>query len=313
MNIVFFGTPQIAAQLAQSLTPDINIQACVTGAPKPQGRKQILTPSPVHTWATSQNIPVLYPSSLKNQNFLDQLTSISCEAWLVFAYGKIMPEWFLDLFSKKVINIHPSLLPLYRGPSPLQAPLLNGDTYTGVSLMLMDKYMDHGHLLAQEEIPLNQQTTLPQLEHQVLAISQTLTKKTLPLYLEGKITPIPQKDDQATYTSLITKQDGEINWLHSAYDIWNQYRAYCQWPEIYTWHKNTKITLELTAYHTESLLSPGEWSQLSQTLLVGTSYGEVEVSHIKPSGKPWLTPHQFAQIFDSKGRFNIAQFKKNMT
>lgn len=302
MTIVFFGTPSLAAELADTLSPEITIKACVTGQPKPQGRKHILTPSPVHTWAESQNIPVLHPASLTDQDFLNHLTSISCQAWLVFAYGKIMPQWFLDLFPTKVLNIHPSLLPLYRGPSPLQAPLLHGDEYTGVSLMLMDHYMDHGPLLAQEKIPLTPETTFSHLERHVLSTSQDLVKTPLPAYLEGNITPTPQDDDQATYTSLISKQDGEIDWNHSAYDIWNQYRAYCQWPQVYTWHQQTKITLKLSHYHTESLLSPGEWSQ-NQMLMIGTQHGEIEVSHIKPAGKSWLSPHQFGQIFGTTGTF----------
>jgi len=164
--------------------------------------------------------------------------------FILAGYGKILPLEIINLPQFGSLNIHPSLLPKYRGASPVQFTILNNDKITGISIILMDEKMDHGPIVAQEKIKINPQSiTAPELSSKLAYLSAKTLLKTIPLWLNKKITPIPQKDSQATYTKIIQKKHGEINWNNSAEFIERMTRAFTPWPSAYTKWDNKIIKI----------------------------------------------------------------------
>jgi len=256
-KIVFMGTPEFSVPILEKLIQSEYKPATVFCAPdKPVGRKQFLTPPPVKVIAQKYNIPVFQPRDVSSFKF--QVSSLKPELIITAAYSLILPKEVLETPQFGCINVHPSLLPKYRGPSPIQTAILNGDAATGVTIYKMDEQIDHGTIIAQEKIQIKEthhsdpaaageesrgseatratdiiRPTTPELSQKLSNLSSELLLKTLPDWLAGKITPMPQDDSQATYTKIITKEDGKIDWRKSAQAIERQIRAYTPWPGAY--------------------------------------------------------------------------------
>lgn len=211
-KIAFFGTPDFAVSVLDELERGgITPSLIITNPDEPKGRKLIITPPPVKIWGLEHNVPVIQPENLKttppelNQDF---------DLFLVVAYGKIIPETIINLPKHKTLNVHPSLLPKYRGASPVQAAILNGDTETGVSIMLLDKEMDHGPVVAQEKVALSENLYLPELKEKLAKIAGRLIVTVLPSWIGGSLNAVAQKHEEATFTKKIDKEDGFINSAH---------------------------------------------------------------------------------------------------
>lgn len=301
-KLIIWGTPYLSVAIAESLLVTTEIKAVITTPDTPQGRKKILTPSPLKQFAQNNNIPVFSPDKLNTDETVELLKNLKTDIWLVIAYGKIIPQSILDIMPNKILNIHPSLLPQYRGPSPIQASLRNGDTKTAVSLMQLDHLMDHGPIIAQEEIDIKTPTdTYIELEQKIIQTSTKVLLEYLPKFLAGQITPKPQDDKQATIVSMVQKQDGNINWNNNtAKDIINLYRAYILWPQIYT-YLNTgkkvileKIELEVQNYTPN--LNPGYWEfdANHNRIIIHTINGNISVSRLKIEGKNSIDAKSFA-------------------
>ncbi|MBU4142882.1 methionyl-tRNA formyltransferase, partial [Patescibacteria group bacterium] len=258
LKIIFMGTPEFSLPILEKLAQSEYKPVAIFCAPdKPVGRKQILTPPPTKILAQKHNIPVFQPA---NSRELDHtIKTIPHDLIITAAYGLILPKEVLDTPKYGCLNIHPSLLPKYRGPSPIQTAILNGDAETGVTIYKMDEQIDHGAIIAQEKIstnnapdpalrnlpPLNlrggkgellqkhSKPTTPDLSQTLSDLGAELLLKILPDWLAGKITPTPQDDSQATFTKIITKEDGQINWRRSALAIEQQIRAFTPWPGSY--------------------------------------------------------------------------------
>lgn len=235
-KIIFFGTPQFSVIILQKLIEaDLAPVAVVTAPDKPAGRGQKITSPPAKVYADIHGISVLQPEKLKDEIFLHTLHSLNADMFVIASYGKILPAKLLDIPPKGVVNVHPSLLPRYRGPSPIQGVILAGDKTTGVTLMLTDKDMDHGPILVQQEIEISHPTY--QQLHDILAdLGGKLLVETLPKWITGGITPRDQDHTKATYTKLFTKEDGHIDWSKSAEEIDRMVRALNPWPG--TWSYN---------------------------------------------------------------------------
>lgn len=253
MKFVFFGTRELGAiVLKHLLSHGYSPSLVVTGPDKPAGRKQKLTPSPVkacilkhETW----NLKLLQPEELDSR-FTLYVSSFKPDLIVVAAYGKILPKDILDIPVHGALNVHPSLLPLYRGPSPERGALLNGDEKTGVTVILMDEKADHGPILAQEEFAIPENMRHEELHAKLGEIGGELLVKTIPQWLQGKITPKEQDHSRATYTKKLTKEDGRIDWNKSAEYIERQVRAFYPWPGTFTSFKakrqktKDKITIQ---------------------------------------------------------------------
>ena len=212
MKFAFFGTPTLAVTALKEMeTFGVKPALIVANPDAPVGRKQIITPPPTKVWASEQGIPVFQPESLKDQSKLAPLTGGSWDFFVVFAYGKLLPEWLLNLPTHQTINAHPSLLPKLRGASPIRSTLLTDLSACGVTIMKMDKELDHGPILTQQVVELYNQP-IPGLElDDILArISGCLLVDVMQKTLLGKINPIEQKHEDATFCTKITKAMSEL-------------------------------------------------------------------------------------------------------
>lgn len=212
MKYIFFGTPEFAAIILEKLINAGFIpEAVVCNPDKPVGRKKIVTPPPTKILAEKYNISVLQPESLEIRNWkleIDKLSGVDLA--IVASYGKIIPKTILDSLPAKFIGIHPSLLPKYRGPSPIQNAILNGDKETGVSLYLMDEKVDHGAILATIRLPIATNDNYELLMKKLAGLSAQLLIETLPKFVKNEIAPRPQDNNQATFTKKFVTEDGYI-------------------------------------------------------------------------------------------------------
>ncbi|MDP3710471.1 MAG: methionyl-tRNA formyltransferase [bacterium] len=308
-KIIFWGTSEFAVPSLQSLVNSgYLISAVITNPDKPIGRKQILTPSPIKITAEEHKIPVYQPTNLKTYN-LKPITS-SVDLFVVASYGKIIPLEILQRPKYGALNIHPSLLPRWRGPSPIQYTILSGDKETGVTIMKIDEKMDHGPILVGREL----ETTKHKLQitkiqyrelHDELAnLGAKLLIETLPKYLAGKIKPIPQDESKATYSKILTKEDGKITWSKSAEEIERQIRAFDPWPGSWTKIKykdrELRIVIEEAEVLNENSDNPAGFIwQLGGNLCVQTGKGVLAIKKLKIEGKNSLKSDEFLRGYSA--------------
>lgn len=248
-RIAYFGTSRFSAEILESLS-GFDIALVITQRDKPVGRKQEIQPTPVALMAESLGITNLYkPSSLKNPEALERISQANADLFVVVAYGKIIPKEILDLVPGRAINIHGSLLPKYRGASPIHAAILNGDTETGITLMLMDELLDHGPILETQRITIEPDETFVEIEEKLLTLAKVMIVGAIPKFLSGQLKPEPQLDAEASTCQVIGKEDGKVDWALPAKRIYDKYRAYAAWPGIWTnWNgKYMKISKCLLA------------------------------------------------------------------
>lgn len=237
IKTIFVGTPEFSVPYLQGLLadPDFLVTGVITQPDKPLGRKQILTPSPIKLLAQSNGLTIWQPEKLRKDEYIvEALRNSGAELMVVVAYGQIIPQAILDLFPLGAINVHPSLLPKYRGASPIQNTILNGDKVTGVSIMLMDAQMDHGPILAQEITDLDGEETNESLHFKLATTGVPLLITTIKNYLNNSIVPQPQIDAEATFCQMITKEDAKIDWNQSATAIKQKIYAFYPWPATWT-------------------------------------------------------------------------------
>lgn len=243
-SLVFFGTTSLSAYILEQLAKaGYHIKAVITTPDKPVGRKQLITPTPVSEKATELGFDVLKPAKLRGEFTETNHHLLTADLFVIAAYGKIVPQELLDIPAHGTLNVHGSLLPKYRGASPIQAAILNGDAVTGPTIMLVDAEMDHGDILTTEEIAIADDETFESLEQKMAEVGANLLIKTIPGFLDGSIKPVAQDHAQATYTKLITKEDGffEIDSPPSAEELDRMIRAYYPWPNVWTrWSPDAK-------------------------------------------------------------------------
>jgi len=245
IKIAFLGTPEFAVPILEKLSQSEFKPIAVFCAPdKPVGRKQVLTPPPVKVAAQKYNIPVFQPANSRELAYT--LKPIPFNMVISTAYGLILPKDVLDTPKYNCLNIHPSLLPKYRGPSPIQTTILNGDDETGVTIIKMDEKIDHGPIIANYKLQItNYKFTTLQLSQKLSEVGADLLIKTLSQWLARKIKPASQDESQATYTKIIKKENGLINWRKTAIKIERQIRAFTPWPGAFTKLKIKKLNLKI--------------------------------------------------------------------
>lgn len=258
LKIFFMGTPQIARDILRHLVESgVPIHSVVTQPDRPFGRKKTLRPPEVKVYAQQKDIPVFQFEKI-DAAAMDFFQKEQPALIIVAAYGIILPKDLVTLPEFGCINVHMSLLPALRGPSPIQTSLMHGLKVTGTTIMLMDEKMDTGDILAQQSAPIEKDETYDTLEEKLVKRSADLLISTLSQWINGQITPAKQDSATATYTKMIKKEDGRIEWDRSAEDIYHQYQALFRWPKIYTfWNPNQPGTLN----------SPGRQPEKRITLL----------------------------------------------
>jgi methionyl-tRNA formyltransferase len=235
MSIVFLGTAEFAVPSLRALVDaGYEVSAVVTQPDRPAGRGRKLAESPVKVAARELGLPVLQFERLHAAEALSQLQALQPEAMVACAFGQILRPQVLELPPKGVLNIHPSLLPRYRGATPIPAAILAGDSETGVTIILMDAGLDSGPILFQSRLPIEESDTAGSLSEKLASLAAQLLVQTLGGWLSGEIEPRPQDESQATVTHRLEKEDGRIDWSRPAMEIWRQVRAFNPRPGAYT-------------------------------------------------------------------------------
>lgn len=236
MNIVFMGTPSIAVPALETLiNSKHNVIAVVTQPDQKSGRGMSLKFSPVKETAVKYGIPCLQPESVNDPEVLDEFEALGADVFAVAAYAQKLPERLLEMAPHGCINLHPSLLPKYRGSGPLRGPILNGDATTGVTIMKLVMQWDAGDILLQEEFPLGEKDTSDVLEEKCSLLGAEMMLKAIDGLEAGTIVPVPQDHTKATYLKQISKEAGLISFDDSAVQIERQVRACIPWPSAYTY------------------------------------------------------------------------------
>ncbi len=237
MKIVFFGTPSFVIPVLKVLKENFDVVAVVTAPDQKSGRKQVISPSPVAKFCNDNypSIQILKDEKL-NTTVVQKLASLEADLFVVAAYGKLIPQDILNIPKHGSLNIHPSLLPKYRGPSPIQTTIVNCDKETGITIIQLDSQLDHGPILKQEVMKLSGNETFETLANSMFEKSAELIKSVIPEYVNDTIKPIPQNHDKATYTKHISKQDGYIDIQNppSSENLDRMIRAYYPWPGVWT-------------------------------------------------------------------------------
>ncbi len=275
---VFFGTGPLAESVLAALVTNGHSPSLVITKPDaPQGRHMQMTAPHIKTWCELKGIPVLQPVKL-DDTLCQQLSTADYELFIVASYGKIIPDTILQIPKHGVLNVHPSLLPEYRGPSPIESVLLDGKMTTGVSIMKLDSLMDHGPLLAQSAFIIDAESTAGTMEVSCGMLGGELLVQTLPHYLDGTLLPKEQDHSKATICKKITKELGEITLSTNAAEVQRKYRALTPWPGLYFFiqHKDKTVRVKvnkinLTLFGTESLVA-------SDVITSVTPEGKSEIS-----------------------------------
>lgn len=292
LKIVFMGTPKIAADILEQLILNkVPISAVITRPDKPSGRGGKVSESDVKIVAQKHSIPVYQPAS---KSELEEITAkLKPNLNIVAAFGMILPKSVFDAPRYKTINVHFSLLPLYRGPAPIVGPILAGDKKTGVTIMLIDEKMDEGDILSQEEIELSGNETAPELAEKLTKIGGRLLVKTLPDWVDNKIKPTPQDHLKATCIKMITKEDGKIDFqVDDTVTIERKSRAYDPWPGVYSYWNDKKLDL-YDIKVTADQIEPGKVTEKNGQLLIGTKKGAIFPKYLKLEGKNKITAEEF--------------------
>ncbi|MFA5946762.1 MAG: methionyl-tRNA formyltransferase [Patescibacteria group bacterium] len=236
LRVAFFGTPEFAARFLSGLIDDpyFHVVGVVTQPDEPVGRMKILTPPPVKTLALEKCVPVYQPTKIKDEFFLKAIEGLKADIFVIVAYGRILPQALLDMPRLGCVNVHPSKLPKYRGPSPMQAALTAGDKQTAVTIMKIDALMDHGPILAQEELDIADDETVATLTDKVVALGEPLLRKTLKAFHEGNIVPVEQDHERATLCKILTRENGKISLSEDPIILDRKIRALNPWPGIWT-------------------------------------------------------------------------------
>ncbi len=300
-SLLFWGTPEFALpSLKKMHEGGFNIQGAVTNPDEPTGRKQIITPSPIKRLADHYKIPVFQPAHITPE-FIRDLPTV--DLFVVVAFGKFLPKELIQKPHLGALNVHPSLLPRWRGPSPLQSAILHGDTEFGVTIMQIDELMDHGPILVSEKLKVkNEKVTYTTLHDELASSGANLLIETLPKWFAGEIKPLQQDDAQATFSKILKKDDGRINWSRSAEEIDRMVRAFEQWPTSWTlWPSRSKIYRikieEAAIIDDESPHGvPGfTWSNNKSPFLVKTGRGSLILKRITIEGKNSLLAEEIVR------------------
>ncbi|NJD59522.1 MAG: methionyl-tRNA formyltransferase [Anaerolineae bacterium] len=240
---VFMGSPEFALPALRSLATRYPVVGVVTQPDRPAGRGRQLSPPPVKLLAEELELPVIQPRRLSEPGAYDQLQQWAPELIIVTAFGQILRPAVLELPKYGCINVHGSLLPLWRGAAPIQAAILNGDNLTGITIMRMDSGIDTGPILSQKSLPINRDDNALSLAAKLAELGAELLDETLPRYLSGALTPTAQDENLATYAPMIKKEDGALNFSFPAIVLDRKVRAYNPWPGAFTYWNNQMLKI----------------------------------------------------------------------
>ena len=288
MRVGFFGTPDIASHMLKRLCREHDVLFLVAPEDKRSGRNLRLANCSSKEIAESENIPVLQPKSLKSQEFVEEIKRFNADIFIVVAYGKLIPEAVFSMPRYGTINLHPSLLPKYRGAAPIEWAIINGENETGVTVQLINEELDAGDVIIQEKIRLNNTITAGELYEIVMSVGEELLLKSVEILFEGRDKPIPQDHSKATYCAKIDRETALIDWNKSSTDIHNLIRGLNPKTAAWTNFRSMNVKIWKTTEFDKNGISlkPGEiLKHNKKNLIVGTGAGILEILEIQPENK----------------------------
>ena len=286
-RIVFMGTPEFAVPVLKALADVYQVVGVVTQPDQPAGRGQRLTPPPVKQVAVERGLPLSQPQSLRTPEALAQLATWRPQVIVVAACGYILPQAVLDLPSHGCFNVHPSLLPRWRGAAPVPAAILAGDKVTGVTIMQMGTGVDTGPILAQREEPIRPNDTGVTLGERLARLGAEVLMETLPVYLAGELHPRPQPEEGVTYARQLCKEDGQLDWSRPAAELDRRVRAFTPWPGAFTtWRgRSLKVLRVAPLPHWRGDAPPGTVVAPAGGTAVATGEGVLRLEEVQLAGK----------------------------
>jgi len=319
MLLVFCGTPSFAVPTLERLVEaGHSVPLVVTQPDRPRGRGMEVAVSPVKDAATRLGIAVLQPGAIKNNaEFRDQLVTIAPDAIIVVGYGRIIPQWMIDLPRLGNLNLHASLLPKYRGAAPIQWAVANGESVTGVTTMRIDAGLDTGDILMQREIPIGLQDTAETLGPKLASVGAELMVETLRGLEAGQVRPTPQDHAQATLAPILKKEDGRIDFSRSAREVFNRLRGFQPWPGAFTTFKDKTLQVHRAQPSQHAVtLKPGEIAVEGMRLFVGCGTASskdkdadtaLELIEIQLEGKRRMSTQEFINGYRLKSGDRLGQ------
>jgi methionyl-tRNA formyltransferase len=317
LNLVFCGTPSFAVPTLQRLVEaGHSVPLVVTQPDRPRGRGMEVAVSPVKDAAMRQGIAVLQPGAIKNNaEFRDQLAAIAPDAIIIVGYGRIIPQWMIDLPRLGNLNLHGSLLPKYRGAAPIQWAIANGESVTGVTTMRIDAGLDTGDILLQREIPIAPDDTAETLGPKLASIGADLMVETLRELENGQVRPTPQNHSQATLAPILKKEDGRMDFSRTAKELFNRLRGFQPWPGAFTIFKGKTLQVHRAQLSQHGVkLAPGQIAVEGTRLFVGCGKNKakdadttLELIAIQLEGKRRMTAQEFINGYRPKSGDRLGQ------
>ncbi len=284
-KIIFMGSPDYAVPILKKLNDAYHISAVVTQPDQPVGRGKTIQAPPVKIYAENLGLPVFQPQKVKGEGFLQFLAEQSPDAIVVAAYGKILPRAVLDFPKYDCINVHASLLPRWRGASPIHSAILYGDQLTGVTIMLMDEGVDTGPTLASREVAIGEEETTESLTHALAEAGADLLIRTLPDYFSGKLQANAQPETGATYARLLKKEDGRMDFSQDAEFLERQVRACIPWPGAFLEWQGNHLRIWKADVLQSRTLKAGQKGIVDKFPIIGTASGDLKLLEVQPAGK----------------------------
>ena len=298
LRAIFLGTPEFAIPSLRALKDKVELLAVVTQPDRPQGRGRKVAPPPVARAAREMAVPVLQPAKLRDPAAIEALRALRPDVIITVAYGKIIPPQILTLPPLGCINVHPSLLPKYRGASPIQGALVNGERETGVTIMYQSEALDAGDIILQRRVPIAPDDTAQTLEDRLAEEGAHALVEALTLIAEGSAPRQPQAESQATYAGKLTKGSGRIDWTQPATALVNFIRAMDPWPSAYTWHRGKFLKIcKGTAMEGAPGAQPGVVTDArrGEGFVVATGQGSLFVTEVQPEGRRRMTADEYVR------------------
>jgi methionyl-tRNA formyltransferase len=286
------GSPDFALPALRALAQQYNVVGVVTQPDRASGRGRDLKAPPVKTLALEMGIPVMQPEKLRLPEAMEQLRAWEPELIVVAAFGQILKKEVLDLPRFGCINVHASLLPRWRGAAPINAAILHGDEETGVTIMKMDIGLDTGPMLSQRSIRLTLEDTAGSVFEKLSALGADLLIETLPDYLSGKLTPIPQPEEGVTYAPMLKKEEGQLDFSHDVYELERRVRAFNPWPGAFMDVEGTLLKIHRARVE-EGNAAAGQRLIVQNQPAVGAPGGMLILEEVQPAGRKSMSGRSF--------------------
>lgn len=301
-RITFMGTPDFAVPSLLKLAEEYSLTGVITQPDRPAGRGRKLVPSPVKETAQELGLEIYQPQDINSPSSFSKLREWAPDVICVAAFGQILSSQVLDLPGSGCLNVHASLLPRWRGASPINAAILAGDEHSGVTIMKMGPGLDDGPIIAQEQVKIGPRETAGSLFDTLAQLGGELLVRTIPPYLRGEITPQPQDSSLATYAGMLTKRSGKMDFQQSAQELARKVRAFSPWPGTYTRWQGSRLLIHQA--RAENVTSPGAgvFSRYEGMPAVGTGNGLLVLEELQLAGKNRLSGQDFINGTPSWGQ-----------